>query len=271
MLRIYTCFILIILFACNTNTIKKDLKKEVESNALKIDTASYDQLPFWDSSMKGYGPSYIDTFTESGVKFRFVQIENDTDVNSATLERFTNGKWIERIEFEKINHTGDFDRSEDINRDGYNDITRVLRFTTEVYFFDSIKKDFIDSATAELNDGIFLLDSTRNIFCDFQEFKQLCGNIYTSLYTFKNNKRLNLFKLELSNCDDENRLFVNKIILNKCLSGDLKSLKPIETTKLKKSINIEDYKAIKLLNGEENYFNYISYWQQRYKKLLGYK
>lgn len=278
MLRFYTGIAFIFLYACNSTATKNNvepqiqtLKTQVESNITKIDTALYSQLSYWDSTMERYGTSYIDTFTEGGVKFRFVQLENDSDVNSATLERYTNGHWIERIEFDKENHTGDFDHSKDINRDGYNDITRILRYTSEVYFFDTIKKDFIDSATAELNDGIFLLDSNRNIFCDFQEFKQLCGNISSSLYTFKNNKRYNIFKLKLSNCDDENRIFINKIILNKCLSGDLESLEPIETIRLKKSINLEDYKPIKLANGEESYFDYITYWQDRYKQLLGYK
>jgi sugar lactone lactonase YvrE len=235
------------------------------------DTIKYTGLPFWgDTTMERYGVSYLDTFTEGGIKFRFVHLRNDRRrTNTATLERFTNNKWIiSGIEFEPLNHEGDFDHSNDVNHDGHKDITHALRFDSEVYFFDPSKKDFIDSSTATINYGIYLIDTTKNIFCDFQEYKSMCGQISSTLYTFKGFRKYDLFRLELYNCDNKNdEDLITKLIFYKCKNGSSGSLQKITETILKKPIDIDNVdKNGNYPNGTDKYFDQLSYWREFYKK-----
>ncbi|MDE3145633.1 MAG: hypothetical protein KGL19_15895 [Bacteroidota bacterium] len=227
----------------------------------QIDTLFYKGIPYWNSKMKPFGPSYIDTFTESDIKFRIVHINNTRKrINTATLERLTNGKWLKRIEFEPLNHEGDFYRNQDVNRDGFNDIIHELRFNSEVYFFNYSKKDFIDSATAEINDDIFLIDTAKNIFCDFQEYKGMCGQITSSLYTFKGLRKYQLFELEFYNCKDPD--LITKIILKKSINGSSELFKKVKDLVLKKPFGTYDV---------DKSFNYKAYWKKEYKKLLDYQ
>jgi hypothetical protein len=229
----------------------------------QIDTSVYIGYPYWDSAMERFGPPYIDTFIEDGIQFRIVHIKNERRyINTATLERLANGKWIKKLEFEPLNHEGPFDRSRDINGDGFNDITHELRFTSEVYFFDPGKKDFIDSSTAEINNGIFLIDTVRNIYCDFQEYKGICGQISSSLYTFRGFRLYKLFELEFSNCDEGKEDSVTKLVLKKCINGSSESLQKVKETILKTPLDA--------YNVDET-FDYKTYWEKTYKNLLGYQ
>jgi hypothetical protein len=243
-----------------------------------VDTINYTALNTtykkWDDTMEidSRPLYYLDTFTESGNKFRLVHIKEDYD-NVATLEKFINGHWIRRIEFERFNGSGDVTHSMDVNNDGYNDITEEHKFSNSAYFFDIAKNDFIHTSGAYIND-FFLLDTTKNLFCDFEEYRQMCGQIHSRLYTFRNFKRIDLFDLELYNCTETNNdvSLVTKLILSKYY--ERKTYKPnwgtdslvaLKTIKLSKPINLDkDY------DPNIGYFDYVNFWRKNYKRLMGY-
>ena len=233
-----------------------------------IDREVYTGLPYWDSSMERYDKPYIDTFTEAGIKFRIVHGLTHYTSGTAFVEKFWNGKWVIRIVFERTNHTDEFSRFKDVNRDGYKDIMRELRFTKEVYFFDPLKKDFINPATAWLNNDVFLLDKAKNIFCDMQVFKGMVGQLHSQLYTFKGYKQYLLFDLYFYNHTDDGAI-VSKLVLSKCVGGLSDSMEQIAEFPLKRSITWMEENN-KYADGTEYFYDYRKFWKERYKKLLNY-
>jgi len=279
------CLLSIFVYACNngaTNSVKVDTLPAVAQddfpirstmsyseemfNNDTIDTENYTGFPYRDSTMDCY-ESYIDTFTEGGARFRIVSEHSDTSISTATVEKFADGKWIKRILFERLNHTGDFAHAEDVNRDGYVDFTRGLRFTSEAYLFDPSIKDFVAPSGVDLNYEIYVIDSNRNIFCDFQDFKQMAGQLHSKLYTFKGFARYDLYDLEFYNGGEDSSSLVTKLILSKCISGDADSTQTIEEIKLPQTIDIEEVSK-KYADSSDYFYDYRSFWKERYKKLV---
>ena len=286
---ILTIIILTITISCNTTTKDKKNNANLDTKQL-FDTSKYINIytktPYLDTinyskctvSYTGRPDSFetdvpaffLDTFSQNENKFRLVYQMLDSN-NDATLEKLINGQWFRRIEFYKFNNSGEIVHSIDINNDGYKDITREAHFFKYVYFFDKAKNNFIDTFGAYINDGIILLDTTQNIYCDIQEFRGMCGNIHSQLYTFTNFKRINLFDLELYNCTSNGASILTKLILSKCYDRHrpnekyFDSLVNFETTKLPKPINLDkDYEP------RYSYFDYVSFWKKNYKRLMGY-
>jgi len=224
---------------------------------IQIDTADY-KLPYKDTTMEVYGPDYIDTFSVGGVQFRFVHINDRRKRNNvATLERLTGGKWIKGITFMPMNHQGDFSHSMDVNNDGFIDITHELRFTSEVYFFDPVEKDFLPASDDQLNGDITLIDRKRNIFCDFQAFKGMCGQITSNLYTYNGFKQKVLFTMHFVNCEAERYAYDITSISIRHPKGNV-----VKVIKLKSPFDAFDI---------DKGFDYKGYWKKNYKRLLGYK
>lgn len=224
--------------------------------AIEVDTVAY-ELPYKDSTMEVYGPDYIDTFSVAGVRFRFVHINDKRKRNNvATLERLTGGKWVKGITFMPMNHQGDFSHSMDVNNDGFIDITHELRFTSEVYFFDPAEKDFLPASDEQLNTDITLIDRKRNIFCDFQAFKGMCGQVTSDLYTYKGFEKKILLTMHFNNCEVERYAYDITSISIRHPKGSV-----VKVIKLKKPFDAFDI---------EQTFSYKEYWRRNYKTLLGY-
>lgn len=286
---VYFAFFFII-FSCNSSSNRQlknaDTSKSAKTNKqsvdyvmLKpdiIDTAVYKTLPYWDSTLNQYSDAYIDTFSIGSNKFRFVNpmASQMTGDNSIRLQQRINNQWrVTNLTLTDNIHGSSYDHSNDINGDGYNDITNFLRFTQEVYFFNPKTNSFFDSALAEINPDWTLLDKPNNIYCDFQELKGMKRQISSSLYTFRNFKRYELYHLELYNSDNnEIANLITKLILSKCVLGLPDSLKKVQVMNLRKPIDTDAYDDHGIYaDGSDRYFDYVKYWRERYKKLLGYR
>lgn len=262
---------LLILLACNPSKIKEDKTLKDTIGLSRIDTAQYVGLPYWADSLDRFSDAYIDTFSVAGNKFRFVNpIRTDySGGHSITLQKFINANWINtNITLEDNARRGcSFFHNDDINGDGYSDIVNIIGFTGVVYFYNPKINSFIDtSATEPVNLTWVLLDKQKNIYCDFQELKGMCGQIHSMLYTFKGFERYNPYDLELYNCDNDNyQDIITKFILRKCNNGNIDSAKIVQEIKLTKPLNTQQTDQ----DGNSNYFDFEKYWQQKYKVLLG--
>ncbi len=202
---------------------------------------------------------YIDTFSQVGSAFRLIYKSFDP-ANKATLEKLVNGQWRRRIEFEKSNGAGEITHSADVNNDGYKDMLRESRFSSDIYLFNPSINNFIDTVCGDLNYDVFLIDSMHHIYCDFQEYRGGCGSIFSTLYTYQNYQKYYLYKLELYNCDDEEHSRITKLILSTCTDGNLENLKEIKTYKLPKPISTDT----------DHYFDNKKFWKKEYKQLPSY-
>lgn len=285
----FLLFYLLTVFACTTNNSKEpkpivdsSLKKVVldtsttNSIASLVDTLQYLNLPYWTKEIDRFSDAYIDTFSVAGNKFRFVNpiATHQTGGNSVALQSLINGKWtISKLELEDNIHGGNFFHDQDINGDGFIDIVNTIRFTAVVYFYNPKINSFIDTpALEEVNPDWVLLDKAKNIYCDFQEYKGMCDEIHSKLYTYKEFKRIDLYDLTLYNCSETNNEtnIITKLILSKCINSNSEETKVINETKLDKPIDTQGYNDNgKYPNGSDTYFDYKKYWQDKYKGLLG--
>ncbi len=267
--RILLQVIVLISFSCKTKTEKNTVNYKDSVTRLQKDTNQILNLPYWTSDIDRFSDAYIDTFSVGTNKFRFVNpiATHQTGGNSITLQQFNNGKWTQtNLVLEDNIHGGNFFHTKDINGDGFIDITNATRFTEEVFFFNPKTKSFVDTAAEdEINPDFELIDKEKNIYCDFQELKGMCGQIHSTLYTYKEFKKVNLYDLELYNCTETNNdtHLITKLILSKCENGSLDNLKKIKETVLKEPLNTED------IDCNSGYFHYKKYWLEIYKKLLG--
>ena len=257
---------------------KRDSIYKVISNTI-IDTCEYKNLPIWDSSIDRYGEAYIDTFSENGNKFRLISPIKTffTGGNSIFLEQKKVGHWVNtQMDLSDNNRGGGLHRDRDINNDGFKDITNNENFSQDVYFYNPKTRSFKNTPYKDINADWELIDTSKNIFCDFQQLKGMSGQIHSTLYTYRKFEKIIFFDLELYNSDGDNADLITKLILRKCKSGttDIENSgeKEIEVVKLKKPINIEGYDDHGIYpNGTDRYFDYVGYWKEKYKKLLGYQ
>jgi|GEM_PF-4537003 len=228
----------------------------LDTTTYSIANTSYKSL---EDAIGKDSPSYfIDSFSQRGNDFRLIYKLFDIS-NGVTLEKLTNGKWIRRIEFDKFNGAGLITHAIDVNNDGFKDILRESRFFSLIYLYNPAINNFIDTSCGDLNNDVYLIDTLHNIYCDFQEYRQHCRTIASTLYTYKNYTKYYLYRLELYNCDDD-RLKVTKLILSKCTNGKLEGLEEIKTYKLQKPLDTD----------AENYFDNKNFWKREYKGLLKY-
>jgi len=202
-------------------------------------------LPFWDSTVEHAGPQgYVDTFSVNNCRFRI--IHHDT-LFDGIVEKYNDGKWLENITFENLGNHNDYDRTRDVNSDGYNDVILLWKWDTEIFLFNNYSNRF-DSVSIRLPDEWELIDTTQKIFCNYWEHEKVSES-YSDLYTFKGNKLQTLFHLKfIGDKEDEE---IKKIVLFKIVNGN--------KIKLKESLFKDDD------------FDYVEYWLKNYKKLLGYK
>lgn len=234
-----------------------------------IDTFAYSNLPYWDSTMNRVDDAYIDTFSVAGNRFRLINPfsnKSELDIN-VYLEKLIKDKWIfTGFTINFGNGIGNnYNHSKDINGDGFNDITENVKFVQSVYYFNPQTMNYLDTISKEyINPEWTLLDTATKLFCDFRDLKQMCGEIHSTLYTFKGFNKYNLYDLELYNCTekDDNTDTITKLILRKCINGNLDSTIAVSET-------IPPHPIVAAY--DSTYFDYKNYWQDKYKALLNYR
>ena len=232
----------------------------------QIDTSDYSKLPFRDSTIDASsGQGYIDTFSVFDSHFRLVH--HDT-LYDGIVEKNINGAWVRCFEVDNMGNYNDYSLK-DVDGDGYKDFVKDNKWDSEVYFFDPVIDNFINLSTAHISQDWVILDSTEMVFCDFQEGKEMKGQIYSTLYEFRGFYRKELYQVELDN--NKNEDVIGGLILKKCnrimdycagMDCYVKSLTVVKKIKLDKPIDLtKDYR-------DSGYFDYKSFWKTRYKKLL---
>ena len=292
-------FCLLLIISCNThNTLKKNNiavdtildSQNIFDTTFKmnsVDTFDYSNFPFWDSTMDRYESAYIDTFSVDNNNFRFVSPTNNTKVTSNAysnvyLEKYLNNKWIYTgFAFSGGNHIGNFHHSRDVNGDGFIDITQTQRFKQTVYFYNSKNKNYdFDTTNEEKEDYINpeweLIDTSKKIFCDFQGLKGMCGQIHSQLYTYNGTARQNLYDLELYNCTETNDdvHLVTKLVLTKVVERkyyDLREMDSKDSLIYPKDIQLNTPIDLdKDYDSKVGYFDFVKFWKEHYRGLLGY-
>lgn len=222
-------------------------KKETSIKLKTNDTfwkADYPNLPYWDSTFSYNGSrGYLDTFSIMGNQFRIVH--NDTAYDGS-VETYKNGKWSINLLFENLGNHNKYDRTKDVNLDGYKDLIWFKKWETEIYLFNPKLKCFEDSSF--VHPKIWkVIDEDKKIFCDFWEHWYV-EESYSELYTFKDGKLKVLFHLKYIS-DEPKGTKIKKVILYK-ISDSAKDSKV-------KEIDV---------NAEE--FDYLSFWKSNYRQLL---
>jgi hypothetical protein len=236
-----------------------------------IDTSKHLDLQFWNKEMSKFSNLSLDTFSIGQTKFRFINPIKTRANPSFTvlLQRREKEQWINTtIRIERGMHTNNYVYDQDLNDDGFNDIVIENRFDEMVYLFDPKSKTFVDSSIQSFNPVRVLLDRKNKIYCDFQLYKGMCGQPQTELYTISGVKKVILYHVDLNNCDDSlGPDYCTKIVLKKSLDGTgYDSLQVIEETKLDTPVPIDYvYVERKKIGG----FDYVKYWRNSYKQLLG--
>jgi hypothetical protein len=268
-----------ILFSSCKTKYKNHSVSTAENNTKQktiIDTINYSTLPYWTDSINRFSEAYIDTFSVGENKFRFVNpiASHRTGMNIITLQKFVNNKWTKtKLTLEDSPHGGYYYHNQDVNGDGFNDIVFGYRYTETVHFFDPSKNNYIVEGSSDfINPNWFLIDKKKNIYCDFQEYKGLCNQIHSQLYTYNGFQKVKLYDLKLDNCsntNNENNL-IHKLVLSKFLYVDKDSTEIIEEIKLDNPIDTEKGELLKQYSDNSYYyFDYRKFWKDRYKKIMG--
>jgi|GEM_PF-3224888 len=227
------------------------LKENADSLHNTIDTNKYTKLPFWDTTISHYSAQgYIDTFSVDHQKFRI--IHNDT-LFDGTLEVYQQGQWHKNFEFELLGNRTDYDRTMDLNGDGFNDLLDMFRAGGKVHLYDPSRKAFSDTINGRLGDEWLLLDSAQHIYYDLYDHKYSNGFTESYLFTFRGQQRIDLLTAEMYFDKDSDSLFItNTRIYLRDTNKRLEQIKPTG------KVSIAD-------------FDYSQFWEtyyQKYKSLV---
>jgi hypothetical protein len=220
-------------------------------------TLQYWQQGIPHNSIEGY----IDTFSVGDTKFRVVDSCYDSVTQKGggegNVQKLVNGQWLHSFSIILGMHS-DYSHDQDANGDGYNDFISNARYGADVYFFHPDKKEFdtADADVFEVSNEWVLLDSARNIFCDDTNVKGIEDN--TRLYTFNGFKLVTLYTLDFEHENDkEGTKMTTEMNLYKGETGPKSTA--LKTTPINKPSEEYDFG-----------FDYVAYWKENYKQLLGY-
>lgn len=202
---------------------------------------SNDHLPFWDSTIGHAGEQgYIDTFTIDHTPFRI--IHNDT-LFDGTVQVYHKNKWVNNIEFENLGNHNDYDITNDLDRDGNNDLIFYWKWFGEIYFFDKKTRCFSDSSDCSMSIDWDLLDSSKNIYYESDFGKLMHSPVQSNLFTFQNKKRIEIASLVMyfnTDYNSENNGNLTRCVLY--LSGHKK---PYESFTITGKIAPYEYDLVK--------------------------
>lgn len=235
----------------STGIVKADTTGEIGWKTGEVDDYLYDELPYWDTTMfHAGGQGYKDTFSVAGTNFRL--IHNDTAFDG-TLEKLDNGHWIIQWIAQNLGNHNNYDRTLDLNADGYRDFIFYWKWTGEVYLFDPSRKTFADTANCGISVEWEQLDSARNIYYETYVFNLTNGHAVSNLFTFKRLKRVDLLALELEYDKNDEAYTITDGSLTYPHGGDIiKHVKPKEKTDVTE-------------------FDYKSFWLKHYKDIPAFK
>lgn len=244
----------LILFSLIVSTICHAQTKPAESADTSflekgdVDTSQYISLPYWDTTLWHSGSQgYKDTFSVAGASFRM--IHNDT-LFDGILEKFEKGNWVVQWIAGSLGRYNDYERTYDLNSDGYKDFIFYWRPYGEVYFFNPARNTFSDTVNCLIDRNWWLLESSRNIYYEVIEGKLISGKVESNLFTFNNTKRIDLLTLILHYDEDYN--ITGGIVQTGYRRIISRIPKPKEPASL----------------GD---FNYPSFWKKQYKYIQGFK
>lgn len=197
---------------------------------------------------------FVDTFVINKKHYRCYLVDD-----LLRLEYLENKEW--KINFEFDLNKGYYNFTEDFNNDGYPDFSIDFKWTNEVHIFNPLTNKFQEEGCI-IYENATLIDSSKKIFCDNQEYNQT-NDIISDLYTYKNCDKVLLYELKfLKNHDRSGTRYNNKALLFKYLSNGHKKF--IKEVIFNKSI----------LGKDPDYlldFDYISFWTKNFKRLVGYR
>jgi hypothetical protein len=180
----------------------------------ELDTAQWkrgvERLPFLTSDMsRNQFEGYIDTFTLNSYCFRIIHHDSLYDGN---VERYENGSWVTNLQFKNLGNHNGYSRDRDVNNDGYNDIVFYKKWDSDVFLFNKRGNNFYTTSFQHPQEWT-LIDSAKNIFCDFFGFKFADKNT-SKLYKFHGDSIETLYHLSFDEeTIDKDRLTIRKVIL----------------------------------------------------------
>jgi hypothetical protein len=229
-----TVFVVLVFISCNQNaslTSRNEIADSIRINVLPvaqdslknaIDLNSYEELPFWTSDMEHMRANgYIDTFTIGGSKLR---IAHQTEKFDGIVEVNKNGKWFKVWQFESLGNHNDYERTRDLNRDGYNDLIFYWKWYAEVHFFDPAKGYFPKEVNCRLGESWDVLDSAAGVFYEINQGK-LLAPVESNLFMIKKNERIDLADLTLTFDSGDENYYVNKAELHFVNSNKIEEIK----------------------------------------------
>ena len=184
---------------------------------------------------------YIDTFYINGHNFRLL-----ADSDNYLLEKYQKGNWTINLLNLKLNSKYGYDRTKDINGDGFKDFFYYGK-EKPGFLYDTTKNEFTTNSIEFPNEWT-LIDSSKKIFCGIYNYDEKNLSGISELYTFNGSKIYTFARIDNISDNDFN---VKKIILYKCVDGDRN-----------KKIIVKD----SLINAND--FNYIDFWEKNFKQFI---
>ncbi len=237
-------------YADSSTPVTATLSKDTLQNT--IDTNNYSNLPFWIRGMDHSGGNgYVDTFKIDNTQFRII---HQNELFDGALEALKNNQWNRVWEFETLSNNNDYDRIYDLDGDGFNDLIFYWKWWGEVHFFDTTTKTFSVTSNYNVSRGWEIIDTSKQICCDNDYGKLMHSPVSSTLFTFKNKKRIDLAEYSMTfDPDDDDVIIVEGEVFLIMDSSD-KSIS-IEKIIPKKKISLWDFDDAK-------------FWKERYKKIL---
>lgn len=252
-----TLFIGLILTSCNQNASLNSTNQIVGSakanvvpvvqDSLKnaIDLNNYAGLPFWTVDMPhASGKGYIDTFTIGESKLRIV---HQNDKFDGIVEVNRNDKWYKVWQFENLGNQNDYDRTHDLNRDGYNDLIFQRKWSGDVHFFDVEKEYFSPEVNCVIGEDWHELDSIAGLFYEVNAYN-MTRPVTSTLFLIKKKARVDLASLTLTFDSNDENYAVKKAVLH-LLNNDT-----TEEIKVPQNVTVDD-------------FDYEAFWKERQKNI----
>jgi len=238
--------IVCVLFSCKQQNKQsvQPVHNDTIANATKPIAAPYYIFDSTKSQRGNLSCGWIDTFTIDNRRFR---IYADTSKDLLKVDFFTN-RWVNNITID--DYIWQFNL-EDINKDGFADLSTFYRKFRSIYFYDHIKKVF-DSTEWDIVGEETLLDSKGLVYYSYH--RDDANPILSTLYSFKAPKRAFHYIIHYQGNEQSNVGFVG---LWKYHPGAGDTSDPIFVKKLKVCTW-----------HEAEGFDYETYWKKYYKSLL---
>lgn len=249
MKNICFCLLSLVLFSCKNEKEKVIVNDTTHKNAVALNQSKEDTL---DNNLDG--GKMAGNFIVDGIKFKYRVISTDSGYINI-VEKFDSKKWIECLVYQ--HSTKENNILNDINSDGFTDISNEWRWASDIYLYNPKIKNFIKEPIAILND-FHELDTKEKIFYELSIFKSTQNG--TNLFKIDDSKRIDLFSIDFiddstESSEDSRGIYDNVIIGYNLYKGNYLE-----------SYNCKLLKTVYL--NKSNDFDYQKFWEENYKLLL---